>query len=168
MEWLGGTVSKEDVGADGQDGGKGGKGHKRKRDDDNDEDGLGAFALRFPYVPSSVYGIFSRIHLMNYSHLEIFPNPASLIQKYSSKDPKLILAIPASLSHGASRALFSEFAETPGNVVLLTGRGEEGTLGRILFDRWNNSQREESKWDRGKIGNNVMMDGVLHLSVSNN
>ena len=47
MEWLGGTVSKEDVGAEGQDGGKSGKGHKRRRDDDNDEDGLGAFALRF-------------------------------------------------------------------------------------------------------------------------
>lgn len=70
------------------------------------------------------------------------------------------------MSHGASRALFSEFSETPGNVVLLTGRGEEGTLGRILFDRWDNSQREEYKWDRGKIGNNVMMDGVLHLNVS--
>ncbi|KAJ3538582.1 hypothetical protein NM688_g6496 [Phlebia brevispora] len=144
MEWLGGTVSKEDVGAE-QDGNK--KGHKRKRDDDNDEDGLGAFALRFP-------------------HLEIFPNPAALTQRYSSKDPKLILAIPASLSHGASRALFSEFAETPDNVVLLTGRGEEGTLGRILFDRWNDFQREESKWDHGKIGNNVMMDGVLHLNIN--
>ena len=41
MEWLGGTVSKEDVGAEGQDGGKSGKGHKRRRDDDNDEDGSG-------------------------------------------------------------------------------------------------------------------------------
>ena len=46
MEWLGGTVSKEDVGAEGQDG-KGNK-HKRKRDDDHDEEALGAFALRFP------------------------------------------------------------------------------------------------------------------------
>lgn len=88
-----------------------------------------------------------------------------MMQRYSSKEPKLILAVPASLSHGPSRLLFSEFAEIPDNVVLLTGRGEEGTLGRILFDRWNNSQREESKWDRGKIGNNVMMDGVLNLKV---
>ncbi len=48
MEWLGGTISKEDVGAEGQDGGKGGKGNKRKRDDDGDEDAMGAFALRFP------------------------------------------------------------------------------------------------------------------------
>lgn len=49
--------------------------------------------------------------------------------------------------------------------MLLTGRGEEGTLGRQLFEQWDNRQREEYKWDRGKIGTNVMMDGVLHLKV---
>jgi len=53
----------------------------------------------------------------------------------------------------------------PDNVVLLTGRSEEGTLGRVLFDRWNTSQREDSKWDKGKIGSNVMMDGILKLQV---
>ena len=103
--------------------------------------------------------------LTTHSHLEIFPTPAALTHRYSSKDPKLILAIPASLSHGASRVIFADFAQTPDNVVLLTGRGEEGTLGRILFEQWNGSQREEYKWDRGKIGNNVMMDGVMHLKV---
>lgn len=104
-------------------------------------------------------------HQNTYRHLEIFPNPATLTQRYSSKDPKLILAIPASLSHGASRTVFADFAQIPDNVVLLTGRGEEGTLGRILFEQWNTSQREEYKWDRGKIGNNIMMDGVMHLRV---
>ena len=38
---------------------------------------------------------------------------------YSSKDPKLILAVPATLSHGPSRAVFAEFAEISDNVVLL-------------------------------------------------
>jgi len=47
MEWLGGTVSKEDVGEEGM-GGR--QLQKRKRDDDGDEDALGAFALRFKYV----------------------------------------------------------------------------------------------------------------------
>ena len=84
---------------------------------------------------------------------------------YSSKDPKLILAVPATLSHGPSRSLFAQFAEIPDNVVLLTGRGEPGTLGRHLFDKWNDAQREEAKWDRGKIGSNIMMDGVLRLEV---
>ncbi|KAH8830368.1 beta-lactamase-like protein [Flagelloscypha sp. PMI_526] len=144
MEWLGGTVSKEDVGEDGS----GNKEHnrKRRREDDADDDALGAFALRF-------------------KHLEIFPNPAALLQRYSSKDPKLILAVPASLSHGPSRQLFTEFATVPGNVVLLTGRAPKGTLGRQLFDRWNESQRPGDKWDQGKIGSNIMMDGALVLKM---
>ena len=39
MEWLGGTISKEDVGDDGR---------KRKRGAADDERNFGAFALRFP------------------------------------------------------------------------------------------------------------------------
>ncbi|KIJ70136.1 hypothetical protein HYDPIDRAFT_77405 [Hydnomerulius pinastri MD-312] len=144
MEWVGGTVSKEDVGVDGS----GKTGNKRRRgDDDADDEALGAFALRFRY-------------------LEFFLNPHSLMQTYSSKEPKLILAVPASLSHGPSRALFADFAAVPDNVVLLTSRGEEGTLSRILFDRWNNSQRGDDKWDKGKIGSNIMMDGSLQLKMN--
>lgn len=55
MEWLGGTISKEDVGPGGNQGGKGNKGGKRKRDDDNDEEALGALALRFRSVISAIY-----------------------------------------------------------------------------------------------------------------
>lgn len=44
MEWIGGTVSKEDVGVDGS----GKTGSKRRRaDDEADDEALGAFALRF-------------------------------------------------------------------------------------------------------------------------
>ncbi|KAF5388054.1 hypothetical protein D9615_000560 [Tricholomella constricta] len=144
MEWLGGTVSKEDVGEEGT-GNR--QGHKRKRDDEGEEEALGAFALRF-------------------KHLEFFPNPQALLQTYSSKDPKLILAVPASLSHGPSRNLFADFAAVPDNVVLLTGRSEEGTLGRDLFEKWNDSQRPDDKWDKGKIGSNIMMDGALRLRMN--
>lgn len=45
MEWLGGTLSKEDVGEEGT----GRQHNKRKRDDEGDDDALGAFALRFKY-----------------------------------------------------------------------------------------------------------------------
>ncbi|KAJ7490395.1 beta-lactamase-like protein [Mycena galericulata] len=142
MEWLGGTVSKEDVGEDGNNNRS--RHNQRRRDDDGDEDALGAFALRF-------------------KHLEFFPNPQALIQRYSSTDPKLILAVPASLSHGPSRNLFVNFAAIPNNVVLLTSRSEEGTLGRILFNKWNDSQRADDKWDKGRIGSNVMMDGGINI-----
>ena len=88
-----------------------------------------------------------------------------LLETYSSKDPKLVLAVPASFSHGPSRLLFADFAAVPDNVILLTGRGEEGTLGRMLFDRWNKTQRAEDKWDKGKLGSSVMLDGSLSLRV---
>ncbi|KAI3612220.1 cleavage and polyadenylation specificity factor subunit [Moniliophthora roreri] len=145
MEWLGGTISKEDVGEDGTSSRPERK--RRRGDDEADEEALGAFALRF-------------------KHLEFFPTPQALIQKYSSKDPKLILAVPASLSHGPSRQLFCDFAAIPDNVILLTERCEEGTLGRILFDMWNERQRTETKWDNGKIGSNVMMDATIKLKMN--
>lgn len=44
MEWLGGTISKEDVGEEGT--GRQNP-NKRRRDEEGDEDALGAFALRF-------------------------------------------------------------------------------------------------------------------------
>jgi cleavage and polyadenylation specificity factor subunit 2 len=50
MEWLGGTVSKEDVGEEGTAKRQHQHHNKRKRDEDGDEDALGAFALRFKYV----------------------------------------------------------------------------------------------------------------------
>lgn len=46
MEWLGGTINKEDVGEDGTNS-RHNHSNRRKRDDDGDEDALGAFALRF-------------------------------------------------------------------------------------------------------------------------
>ncbi|KAF9453040.1 hypothetical protein P691DRAFT_802418 [Macrolepiota fuliginosa MF-IS2] len=142
MEWLGGTISKEDVGEDAS----AKERHKRRRDDDDDNEALGALALRF-------------------KHLEFFPNPQALLQTYSSKDPKLILAVPASLSHGPSRNLFADFAAVPDNVVLLTSRGEQGTLGRALFEKWNDRQRGDDKWNKGKIGSNIMMDGTLQMKM---
>ena len=45
MEWLGGTISKEDVGENVD------TGHKRKRGDDDDDQGFGALALRFKCEP---------------------------------------------------------------------------------------------------------------------
>lgn len=143
MEWLGGTISKEDVGDDG--GKRHNQNRRRRGDDDGEEDALGALALRFKF-------------------LEFFPNPQALLQRHSSKDPKLILAVPASLSHGPSRHLFADFAAVPDNVVLLTNRGAEGTLSRSLFDYWNEAQRGDT-WDKGKIGRNVMMDGSIKLKV---
>ena len=53
MEWLGGTISKEDVGEEGTNG-RQNQNNKRRRDDDHEEDALGAFALRFKWVKKLV------------------------------------------------------------------------------------------------------------------
>ena len=78
---------------------------------------------------------------------------------------KLILAVPATLSHGPSRALFSDFAAVAGNVVLLTSRGEPRTLTRILFDRWNDAQSPDKRWGQGKIGTMITLQGPIQLRV---
>ena len=98
-------------------------------------------------------------------HLEFFTSPNALLNAHSSKTPKLILAVPLSLSHGSSRAIFTEFATTPDNVILLTSTGEDGTLSRSLFDMWNDEQREEEKWTKGKIGRNILLDKSLNVTV---
>lgn len=52
MEWLGGTINKEDVGEDGK-GNRNGPTQRRRTDGiDGEEDALGAFALRFKFVGS--------------------------------------------------------------------------------------------------------------------
>ena len=100
-----------------------------------------------------------------FRYLECFTSPQALLHTYSSKDPKLILAVPVTLSHGPSRIIFSEFACVPDNVLLLTSPGEEGTLGRFLFNVWNDEQRDDYKWDKGKLGRNVMLDKTITLKV---
>ena len=129
--------------------------------------GMRTLLARLPYASSMyLFVVWSRDFHIPSRHLEFFPNPQALLRTYSSKDPKLILAVPASLSHGPSRHLFVDFAAVPDNVVLLTNKGEEGTFSRALFEKWNDAQRPEDKWDKGKIGRNVMMDGTINLRIN--
>ncbi|KIM25567.1 hypothetical protein M408DRAFT_74190 [Serendipita vermifera MAFF 305830] len=137
MEWLGGTISKEDVGDTGR--------NVRRRRDEDDE-ALGALALRFKFI-------------------EMFGSPDQLVDKFSSRDPKLILAVPASMSHGASRSLFADFARVEGNMVVLTERAERGTLNKFLMDRWEAAQEESQRWQDGKLGEPIALDRPIELEL---
>lgn len=53
MEWLGGTLSKEDIGDDHTAGRQ-----RRKRDEEGDDDALGALALRFKQVTITIRELF--------------------------------------------------------------------------------------------------------------
>lgn len=45
MEWLGGTISKEDIGEDTA------EGHRKRKRDENEDEAMGALALRFRCIP---------------------------------------------------------------------------------------------------------------------
>lgn len=88
-----------------------------------------------------------------------------LLSKYSLNTPKLVLAVPATMSHGPSRFLFTAMANTPGNVVLLTNRGEDDTLARDLYTRWEAEQADGAKWGQGKIGEVTALSGPLEIEM---
>jgi hypothetical protein len=52
------------------------------------------------------------------------------------------------------------------NVVLLTSRSEEVTLSRLLFDRWNQRQGDDERWDKGNIGSVIELDETISIKVS--
>lgn len=53
-----------------------------------------------------------------------------------------------------------------GNVILLTSRGEDGTLARDLFDAWQASQDSERQYGTGKIGFPHTVEQQLDIEVS--
>jgi cleavage and polyadenylation specificity factor subunit 2 len=57
-------------------------------------------------------------------------------------------------------------ASTEGNVLLLTNRGEEGSLTREIFESWEGEQAETARWGRGRIGNPTSTAEQLRIEVS--
>lgn len=56
-------------------------------------------------------------------------------------------------------------ASVTGNVVLLTGHGEDRTLARELYARWEAHQDEGAHYGHGKIGHATPMEGRLELEL---
>ena len=102
---------------------------------------------------------------LDFRHVQFFSSPSELLQAHPLSRPKLVLAIPPSLSHGPSRWLFTTMANVEGNVVLLTSRGDDTTLARDLYDRWEKSQEESAKWGRGRIGHMQDLSGKLKIEM---
>lgn len=71
---------------------------------------------------------------LDFRHVRFFASPAELLQAFPLSKPKVVLAIPPNMSHGPSRWLFTAMASAEGNVILLTGKGDDGTLTRELYD----------------------------------
>ncbi|ETW84961.1 hypothetical protein HETIRDRAFT_416551 [Heterobasidion irregulare TC 32-1] len=93
-----------------------------KCDDDMDNDAIGALALQFKCA---------------HRHLEFFMSLQALMQAYSPKDHKLILALLSRVLRGRS----------------------SGSLE-------NHSRRAEDNWEKGNIRSNIMTDGILQLQLN--
>ncbi|CUA69120.1 Cleavage factor two protein 2 [Schizosaccharomyces pombe 972h-] [Rhizoctonia solani] len=140
MEWFGGTVTKEEAFDTGNN-------KKRKRNQEGEDDALGALALQF-------------------KHLEIFPSPDALVSRYPSSMPKLLLVVPATLSHGNSRRIFTEFASVPGNAAILSTPSEPGTLANLLFNEWNSGQSDNEKFGHGSVGQAIQLNSTMTLTMN--
>lgn len=103
--------------------------------------------------------------LSHHSNLRIFPNLAALDATIPPNVPKVILTVPSTLSHGTSRDLFASFSQVPGNLVVLTGRSEEGSLARWLWSKWDEHQEGAAKWGKGKVGEVVRFEEGESVSL---
>jgi len=93
MEWLGGTISKEDVGEEGGNS-RQNQNNRRRRDEDGDEDALGAFALRFKYDISYTF-VFNILTSNQTSR--VFPQSSSTFTNIFLQRPKTNSCCPCLL-----------------------------------------------------------------------
>ncbi|GAA6030255.1 hypothetical protein JCM8097_009012 [Rhodosporidiobolus ruineniae] len=103
---------------------------------------------------------------LKFSNLRIFGSLAEISSSIPPSVPKLILTVPSTLSYGFSRALFLDFARQPGNLVLLPGRSEPGSLARWLVEEvWEREQEEGRRYGKGQVGEVVQMNKKIELEM---
>lgn len=98
-------------------------------------------------------------------HLRFYDSVAALTATYPASRPKLILAIPPSMSHGPSRTLFTQLAENLNALIVLTSRGTPNTLGSELFEMWNGRQERGKKAGEGEVGTPIGSDQKMDIEV---
>lgn len=98
---------------------------------------------------------------LDFPFLRHFATVDALRNAVTPSQPKVVLAAPASLTHGPARSLLAEFLADPDALVLLTARGEPGSVQRTLWERWNAHQADPDAWRRGKVGAPAAIGGQL-------
>ncbi|BEJ17650.1 hypothetical protein CspHIS471_0610510 [Cutaneotrichosporon sp. HIS471] len=142
IEWMGGVVRESS--ADDVMGVQAGRGRKRR---------------------ARQIAVGSEYGALDFNHVDFFSSLDMLLLKHPVNEPKLVIAVPITMSHGPSRFLFTIMASKPGNVVLLTNRGEDNTLARELYELWESEQTEDAKWGHGKIGKVIAIPGPLKFEM---
>ncbi|KIO32800.1 hypothetical protein M407DRAFT_211516 [Tulasnella calospora MUT 4182] len=144
VEWMGGTVSKDEGGVE-IDTSK--TGRKRRRDEEEDEGAVGPMSLRF-------------------RHVQFFNDGRSFLSAHRTEEPKVILAVPYNMAYGPSRKIFTDLASDAGNLVVLPSIAEPGTLSHDLFTMWNERQSEADKWGKGKVGDVARVRDELTIKLN--
>lgn len=102
---------------------------------------------------------------LDFQYLRVFSSLAAMDEALSPGEAKVVLAWPPSLTHGPSRKLMARMADHEKNVVILTQRGEPGSLGRELYDRWESRQEPTARWGKGKVGKLVDAPAKLEIPL---
>ncbi|KAG0150883.1 hypothetical protein CROQUDRAFT_720114 [Cronartium quercuum f. sp. fusiforme G11] len=118
--------------------------------------GMAEESLKSRHQHSETHG------LLRFRHVKFFNSPEALEKDFGLEKPKLILAVPACLSYGYSRRLFTKIACSPGNLLVLTSMGQEGSLARWLAEQ---AAGEEGLYGSGKLPEVVKLDSSIEVEL---
>ncbi|WFD27119.1 hypothetical protein MNAN1_002115 [Malassezia nana] len=102
---------------------------------------------------------------LDFTGLRHFSSVEALHQALAPSQVKVVLATPPALTHGLSRQLLPEFLHDPDALIVLTGRGDPGTLVRTLWERWNAAQADTDAWRTGQVGTPMVLGGQLSYEL---
>ncbi|WFD40256.1 uncharacterized protein MJAP1_003242 [Malassezia japonica] len=102
---------------------------------------------------------------LDFPFLRYFSTVEEMHSAVTPSQPKVVLATPASLTHGPARQLLSHFLSDPDSLVLLMSRGEPGSVLRTLWERWNGFQADADAWRRGKVGVPASIGGQVSYEL---
>uniref|UniRef100_V5E4M5 Cleavage and polyadenylation specificity factor subunit 2 n=2 Tax=Kalmanozyma brasiliensis (strain GHG001) TaxID=1365824 RepID=V5E4M5_KALBG len=102
---------------------------------------------------------------LDFKYVKVFSSVQAMDEAIPQDQARVVLAVPPSMTHGPSRRLLSRFASNPNDVVVLIGRGEQGSLCRQLWDAWNANQTKGFAWTAGKLGHPVVPNTKLRFEL---
>lgn len=102
---------------------------------------------------------------LEFKYVKVFASLQAMDEAIPQDQPKVVLAVPPSMTHGPSRRLLSRFAQNPNDVVVLISRGEPGSLCRQLWDAWNMKQGKGFAWSQGKLGEAVVPNTSVRFEL---
>lgn len=159
MEWMGGTVAEGETSMN----------FNRERNGAGQEMRGHPLEFRCGFLclnPHRFERFLMLLNLCSFNrHLRFYDSVAALTATYPASRPKLILAVPPSMSHGPSRTLFTQLASNDHTCIVLTERGLPGTLGHDLFQLWNKRQADGKKAGDGGPGDPIPMNEEFDIKV---